>query len=478
MFLLIEAQGSRSSSKDQVASRVSVVDLQVLVAGVPVHCGGIASVGTSREHRGKSYARTALQESVRFMQEQSYDISVLFGIPNFYPKFGYASALTDCDFSLDTRNAEAAEARYSVREMEAADYPAVLAIYDKLHKGRSGAVVREADKWTGFRLGKNWTDRVGAIVVHDESRIVGYASYNLDYWRFAINEIGYVDLSVWSTLVAYAAKQALELRLEKIVFLTHPDDLFIEYCQRYGCEVHVTYRHKEGAMARIINQQSLIAKLHPVLQERAQHAGISGQLLLRTDLGDTRLDLGGSHEFVVDMPQWMLIQLLLGYRSVTNLFFESEARAGRGSDSLATCAFPKRVPLSGTVRSLLGCKEVLMPLIEWSNKYSVGVQEFDQQHQRLIGLINTLHDAMVQGKGSDVLAGTLKQLVNYTQTHFTAEEAAMAKYQYPGLEQQRTAHQALIRRINEFQTDLQNGRVGLSVTLSTFLKGLADDPHR
>ena len=111
-----------------------------------------------------------------------------------------------------------------------------------------------------------------------------------------------------------------------------------------------------------------------------------------------------------------------------------------------------------------------MPLIEWNDKYSVGVQEFDQQHQRLIGLLNNLHDAMIQGKGSDVLAGTLKQLVNYTQTHFAAEEAAMAKHQYAELDKHRAAHEALTRRVTEFQTDLQNGRVGLTVTLSTFLK--------
>jgi hemerythrin len=35
-----------------------------------------------------------------------------------------------------------------------------------------------------------------------------------------------------------------------------------------------------------------------------------------------------------------------------------------------------------------------MPIIEWADALSVNVKEIDDQHKRLIDLINNLHDAM------------------------------------------------------------------------------------
>ena len=39
-----------------------------------------------------------------------------------------------------------------------------------------------------------------------------------------------------------------------------------------------------------------------------------------------------------------------------------------------------------------------MPIMKWSEELSVEVNEIDLQHQRLIDLINNLHDAMLAKK--------------------------------------------------------------------------------
>ena len=57
-----------------------------------------------------------------------------------------------------------------------------------------------------------------------------------------------------------------------------------------------------------------------------------------------------------------------------------------------------------------------MALINWNNSMSVRVAKIDQQHQKLIAMINDLDDAMKQGKGKEVLGKVLSSLISYTAT--------------------------------------------------------------
>ena len=52
----------------------------------------------------------------------------------------------------------------------------------------------------------------------------------------------------------------------------------------------------------------------------------------------------------------------------------------------------------------------------------MSVRRLDEQHQKLFALLNALHDAMRQGKGQALVQGTLRELTNYTVTHFRTEE--------------------------------------------------------
>ena len=44
-----------------------------------------------------------------------------------------------------------------------------------------------------------------------------------------------------------------------------------------------------------------------------------------------------------------------------------------------------------------------MPIMTWGETLKTNVKECDDQHKRLIELINTLHDAMKAGEERDIL---------------------------------------------------------------------------
>ncbi|WP_243374350.1 bacteriohemerythrin [Geotalea sp. SG265] len=111
-----------------------------------------------------------------------------------------------------------------------------------------------------------------------------------------------------------------------------------------------------------------------------------------------------------------------------------------------------------------------MSLISWNQGLSVSVKQFDDQHKKLIDLINTLHDAMKTGKGKDVLGDILQSLVSYTKSHFAAEELLMQRHGYEGYEKHKKEHNLLVMQVADIQKKLNEGAPVLTQTVMLFLK--------
>ena len=111
-----------------------------------------------------------------------------------------------------------------------------------------------------------------------------------------------------------------------------------------------------------------------------------------------------------------------------------------------------------------------MALIRWNDSYSVGVEEFDSQHKKLVDLINELHDAMKKGKSKDVLLHILGELANYTKVHFTLEEKYMKKYNYPDLTSHHGIHVQFVEKVLDFKDSYSSGSRILSMEIMHFLK--------
>lgn len=112
---------------------------------------------------------------------------------------------------------------------------------------------------------------------------------------------------------------------------------------------------------------------------------------------------------------------------------------------------------------------VMTPLMSWKDAWSVGVPSLDEQHKNLISLVNKLNDAMKSGRGKDVLGDILAKLVNYTKTHFAAEEQLMRMHSYPDLASHQVEHQKLTATALNLQKEFAAGTVSLSVEVMQFL---------
>jgi len=111
-----------------------------------------------------------------------------------------------------------------------------------------------------------------------------------------------------------------------------------------------------------------------------------------------------------------------------------------------------------------------MSLMEWSPAFSVKVKKFDDQHKKLVELVNQLHDSMRAGQGNAMLGIVLQQLIAYTSTHFADEEKLMQAHNYPGYAAHKAEHEKLVAKVLDLQKQFQSGSAMLTLTVMNFLK--------
>ncbi len=71
---------------------------------------------------------------------------------------------------------------------------------------------------------------------------------------------------------------------------------------------------------------------------------------------------------------------------------------------------------------------------------AIGLESVDDQHRRLIALLNRLIQAMEEGRARPEVGAILDGLRAYAGLHFAHEESCMARYSCPVAEQNARAH--------------------------------------
>lgn len=107
----------------------------------------------------------------------------------------------------------------------------------------------------------------------------------------------------------------------------------------------------------------------------------------------------------------------------------------------------------------------------FTSKYHTGIEVVDQEHQRLFEIIadanRVIHAELLHDKYDEIVR-ILSELRDYTQEHFHDEEACMEEMGYPGLLEQKKAHEAFIERLAEIDLD------SMDDNQQEYLEGLID----
>ncbi len=115
--------------------------------------------------------------------------------------------------------------------------------------------------------------------------------------------------------------------------------------------------------------------------------------------------------------------------------------------------------------------------MEWKSEYELGIDEIDNQHKKLVGIINDYNHSISDKNvnSSAEIENILVYLINYTSFHFKAEEEVMAKLVYPELVEHIEIHEELISKLREILIKMKRKESYTPIEFYYFLMSWLND---
>lgn len=116
-----------------------------------------------------------------------------------------------------------------------------------------------------------------------------------------------------------------------------------------------------------------------------------------------------------------------------------------------------------------------MALIDWDERFRVGIAAVDHEHRELIGLINALHERL---GGGYAVADFLGEIYARISAHFALEEKIMRARNYDQYDDHKTDHERLLDEIRDIMDDYEDQRIYQDEILADRLRHWFGDHFR
>lgn len=327
----------------RIVAYLTIVPKDMYIGKALLKMAGIAAVCTHPETRMKGYGRVLFDDTIDFMEREKYDISVLYGIPNYYHKYGYEVVMGRHLFTVPNTELPTDMVRFPRSPLEKRDMRAICALYNGETRNHDGICRR-----------REMEPRKGAFKLTDtRGRIAAYAFLAPAEESLVVWEAVARDHEAAIQLLSALRLAAWRHGLSQLNIMMPPGYHVTDMLRNMNSVYHRTNVHRRGCMGRVIDLPRLVAKMLPEWTElvgRSELAGRSGGVSL--GIGDDVLRLyyhrgavraavsGGKAGSRVTPERF--IQMVCGYRSVANLADDSDVQIGRADMRALEVLFPER----------------------------------------------------------------------------------------------------------------------------------------
>jgi hemerythrin len=111
-------------------------------------------------------------------------------------------------------------------------------------------------------------------------------------------------------------------------------------------------------------------------------------------------------------------------------------------------------------------------IVEWDDRYSIGIPLVDEQHKELIRLTNSLYESCLQGDEAarESFKAAIRELVDYVKFHFGAEEQILKNINYPEFAGHKKRHEDFVRQVLGEVKNFEEGKKFVPNVFVRFLK--------
>ena len=109
-------------------------------------------------------------------------------------------------------------------------------------------------------------------------------------------------------------------------------------------------------------------------------------------------------------------------------------------------------------------------LINWEGIQKTTLAEIDDQHKKLIELINKLHEGFKNKKAKKEIKDNLKSIIDYTAYHFGTEENYFEAFNFEDADDHIKNHKQFIKQLTDFQSAFSEGKEKLNMNFLNDLK--------
>ena len=106
----------------------------------------------------------------------------------------------------------------------------------------------------------------------------------------------------------------------------------------------------------------------------------------------------------------------------------------------------------------------------WKDEYSVGIKSLDDDHRKLLDLINKLQTAVHYQTGDTFEKEALDDVIAYTKYHFSREEQLMEEASYPDIIAHKETHKLMIAKVDGFVKDYEKQGHEVLEDVANYLK--------
>ncbi len=315
----------------KVASVVQVFDRPMHIGHCVVRLGGVGSVGTPLEYRRAGYSSRVVQDTVRYMRAAGYDLSLLStGIQSHYAKAGWVIYPTyDIELTLPAMLREI-PTDLTIEQYEShRDLPALQGIFDQFNANRTGTFVRNDTYWINRPTWRPYDPTLYWVAKRGGTTV---AYLQVERWRVA--EYGYLpdEEEAMLSLFSHCFRCVKAEGVQEIDALAPSESRKI--FETMGCSVR--RRERSNIMALVINFESLLTKIKPLLEARLRDSDFvawRGNIRIRYEAGEQTMIIRDSEisitrniaspEIDLLVNQTQLLKLLFGNISVEQVVFSN-----------------------------------------------------------------------------------------------------------------------------------------------------------